>query len=139
MRLLNPHGFVLGGSGAGKGMDVKAEMSQVILRGKDDVIVIDPQNEYVPLAKGFKGQFIDVSASSDNAINPMDIGTRTNFSSDDAFISDKTELMLGIAEQILLHEITMGQKSLVGRCTKLVYEDYFRRERETKRNSLPLP
>ena len=52
MRLLNPHGFVLGGSGAGKGMDVKAEMSQVILRGKDDVIVIDPQNEYVPLAKG---------------------------------------------------------------------------------------
>lgn len=138
MRLLNPHGFVLGGSGAGKGMDVKAEMSQVILRGKDDVIVIDPQNEYVPLAKGFKGQFIDVSASSDNAINPMDIGTRTNFSSDDAFISDKTELMLGIAEQILLHEITMGQKSLVGRCTKLVYEDYFRRERETKKK-LPSP
>ena len=88
--------------------------------------------------KGFKGQFIDVSASSDNAINPMDIGTRTNFSSDDAFISDKTELMLGIAEQILLHEITMGQKSLVGRCTKLVYEDYFRRERETKKK-LPSP
>ena len=131
-KLMNPHGFVLGTTGAGKGVDVKSEMTQVVLKGEDDVIVIDPQNEYPDIARALKGEFIDISASSDNSINPMDTDTLNNFKSIDAFINDKTELMLGIAEQILKHEITMGQKSIVGRCVKIVYEEYFDRAGKKK-------
>lgn len=138
-KLMNPHGFVLGTTGGGKGFDVKSEMTQVVLRGEDDVIVIDPQNEYVPLAQALKGEFIDVSVSSNASINPMDIDTFSNFASTDAFINDKTELMLGIAEQILKHEITMGQKSIVGRCVKIVYEDYFNTAGKGRKNTKQSP
>ena len=127
LKLMNPHGFVLGQTGGGKGYDVKSEMIQIRLKRGDmeDLIVIDPQNEYVSIANALKGTFIDVSASSANSINPLDAETLENFHSEEAFVGDKTELMLGISEQILKHEITMGQKSIAGRCVQLVYKDYF--------------
>lgn len=129
-KLMNPHGFVFGITGAGKSVDVKCEMSQVVLaHPEDDVIVIDPQNEYVPLTASLKGQFIDISAKSNNHINPFDVSMLENYSTLDAFVADKTELMLGISEQILKHEITMGQKSLVDRCVGLLYKDYFSGEK----------
>jgi len=115
-KLKNPHGFVLGTTGGGKGYTAKDEMCQVVLKTKDDVIVIDPQNEYKEVAKALKGQFIDISSASKNHINPLDLDTYQNFESKPAFVADKTELMLGIAGEILTKEITMGQKSIVGRC-----------------------
>ena len=115
-KLKNPHGFVLGTTGGGKGYTVKDEMCQVVLKTTDDVIVIDQQNEYKEVAKALKGQFIDISSASRNHINPLDLDTYQNFESKPAFVADKTELMLGIAGEILTREITMGQKSIVGRC-----------------------
>jgi hypothetical protein len=124
-KLKNPHGFVLGTTGAGKGFDVKEELVQVILNTSDDVIVIDPQDEYQVIAKTLKGEFIRISAASNHHINPFDVDRFRNYATIPAFIADKTELMLGVAGQILANEITMGQKSIVGRCVALVYKDYF--------------
>lgn len=45
-KLRNGNGFVLGVTGGGKGMDIKQELMQVYLNTKDDILVIDPQNEY---------------------------------------------------------------------------------------------
>lgn len=127
-----PHGFVLGSTGGGKGFETKNEMVQVVLRTKDDIITIDPQNEYQEIARTLKGEFINISASSGNYINPLDPQTMDNFDSREAFVADKTELMLGIAEQILKRDITMGQKSIVGRCVGIVYRDYFVRLEQKK-------
>lgn len=124
--LMNPHGFVLAASGAGKGFEVKTEMTQVVLKGKDDVIVIDPQNEYAPLVHALGGQYIDVSPLSGDHINPLDLDTLSYYKSRESFIADKTELMLAIAEQILEENVLIGQKSIVARCTTRVYEEYFR-------------
>lgn len=131
-RLQNPHGFVLGASGAGKGYEVKSEMSQVVLKGADDVIVIDPQNEYAPLAEALGGQYIDVSPLSGDHINPLDVDTLENYRNREAFVADKSELLLAIAEQILEDGIEIGQKSIVARCVRIVYDDYF-----SKKDALP--
>ena len=38
-----------------------------------DVIIIDPENEYKPLAEAVGGKFYDISLSSDSHINPFDL------------------------------------------------------------------
>lgn len=137
--LLNPHGFVLAASGAGKGFEVKTEMTQVILKGEDDVIVIDPQNEYAPLAHALGGQYIDVSPLSGDHINPLDLDTLNFYKSRESFIADKSELMLAIAEQILEENVLIGQKSIVARCTAKVYEEYFRKADSNRREPVSPP
>lgn len=52
---------------------MKMEISGVFLRRDDEVIIIDPEHEYVPLAHAFGGQAIKVSAGSGVCVNPMDI------------------------------------------------------------------
>lgn len=127
-RLANGNGFILGITGGGKSVEAKCEMMQVVVNTEDDLIVIDPQNEYRELADNFHGQFINISSESRNNINPLDVATLGYMESRDAFVADKTELMLGICEQILKHEITAGQRSIISRCVRKVYQEYFEQE-----------
>ena len=39
--LTNPHGFILGKTGGGKGFATKLEVLQVLLKYEDDIILID--------------------------------------------------------------------------------------------------
>lgn len=128
-RLTNGNGFILGTTGGGKSVEAKCEMAQVVVNTEDDLIVIDPQNEYRELAENFHGQFINISSESKNTINPLDTSTLEYMESNDAFIADKTELMLGICEQILKHEMTAGQRSIISRCVRNIYAGYFEKKR----------
>lgn len=78
--LLNANGFVLGVSGSGKSFTAKREMVGLALAAEngagglpDDIIVIDPESEYRPLIEGLGGEVIEVSATSPNHINAMDM------------------------------------------------------------------
>lgn len=70
---MNSNGFVLGTSGGGKSFTVKQEIAGMFLNRDDEVIVIDPEREYLPLAQAFGGQIIPISAGSGARINPLDI------------------------------------------------------------------
>ncbi len=119
-KLQNGNGFILGVSGGGKGMEAKQEMIQVLLRTEDEVLVIDPQNEYRDIAKYMGGQFVDFGSGRGHNINPLDTDT-LEYMDPRAFVTDKTELMCGIFSQILGGEITAQEKSVIGRCVRLVY------------------
>lgn len=119
--LKNGNGMVLGITGAGKGMETKQEIFQVFLSTKDDILIIDPQNEYRDLVDVLGGQYISFGAGSLHCINPLDLENLQNLQSPQAFLMDKTELFLGIFAQILDHEITAQDKSLIGRCVTEVY------------------
>ena len=95
-KLKNGNGFVLGVTGAGKGMDTKQEIVQVFLNTTDDIIVIDPQNEYKILADYLGGQFVDFGSDTGHYLNPLDINTLKYMDTNRTFRSDKTELMLGM-------------------------------------------
>lgn len=71
--LLNGNGFVLGVSGSGKSFTAKREMVGLALSTEDDIIVIDPESEYRPLMEGLGGEVINISATSSNHINAMDM------------------------------------------------------------------
>lgn len=125
-KLINGNGFILGISGGGKSVEAKMEMIQVCVNTSDDIIIIDPQNEYMKVVAELRGQYIDISSNTQNYINPLDTSTfNINESSQEKFQADKSQLILGICEQILGHCITASQKSIVDRCIRLVYQDFF--------------
>ena len=55
-KLINGNGFVFGVSGSGKSFFCKMEMGSVFLSGNEEIIVIDPQNEYFDIAKTYGGK-----------------------------------------------------------------------------------
>lgn len=69
--LINGNGFIFGVTGSGKSMAAKEEMGSVFLNTQDDIIIIDPQNEYLNIARSFGGQVVLLSNYTTNYINPL--------------------------------------------------------------------
>ena len=72
--LENANEVIFAKSGSGKSYAVKLEILRSLMTGID-VIVLDPENEYKPLAEAIGGSFFDISLGSENHINPFDLPT----------------------------------------------------------------
>lgn len=70
--LANANANVFATSGAGKSFTVKLEILRSLMLGTE-VLVIDPENEYVDLCKSVGGSFIPMSLQSSFHINPFDL------------------------------------------------------------------
>ena len=99
--LKNPNGLFLGTPGAGKSFSAKREIVNVFLLTEDDIIIADPENEYGPLVEQFgeQGQVIDISPTSTNYINPMDINL--DYSDDENPITLKSDFILSLCDLII--------------------------------------
>ncbi len=65
-RLINGNGFVFGVPGSGKSFFCKMEMGSVFLGTKDEIIIIDPMNEYFDIALTYGGTVVNMSTYTDN-------------------------------------------------------------------------
>lgn len=72
--LENANMVVFAKAGAGKSFMVKTEILRQLMMGVE-VLVVDPENEYTPLADAVGGSFINLSLTSPHHINPLDIPT----------------------------------------------------------------
>lgn len=63
---------VFGKAGVGKSYAIKLEILRSLMQDID-CIVIDPENEYNYLAEAVGGSFFNISLSSENHINPLDL------------------------------------------------------------------
>ena len=100
--LKNQSGFVLGSSGSGKGMMCKGEMLNVIFKTNDDIIIIDPENEYSRFVRMFGGTIIELSSTTKDHINPFDIPLEDEeFASGTPAASLKLGIILNIIENML--------------------------------------
>lgn len=70
--LENSNSVIFAKSGAGKSYLVKLEALRSLMFGTE-IIVIDPEQEYLPLCQAVGGEFINFSASSPVKINPFDL------------------------------------------------------------------
>lgn len=123
--LNNTNGFILGTSGAGKGMFTKWEMLNPILKTDDDIIVIDPENEYELFVKAFNGEVINISSSSTNHINLFDVPLNDDDVDEDP-VALKSGTILSICELLLNDSdgLKATDKSILDRCVRLVYSDF---------------
>lgn len=70
--LENANSVVFAKSGAGKSYLVKLEALRSLMFGTE-IIIIDPEQEYLPLAQAVGGEYINFSPSSPVKINPFDM------------------------------------------------------------------
>lgn len=123
---LNSHMMILGPSGSGKSFSAKEEISNTIFADvNDDVLVLDPKGEYSTLADNYKGSVVKISPGSKNFINPFDLVLNSGDSETDP-VKMKADFVESMVELMLDSKwgLSPGQRSIIGRCTTNIYEDY---------------
>lgn len=121
-KLLNGNSFILGVSGSGKSFTGKNEITNLMLSSDADIIIIDPEREYAPLVRAMGGSVIEISATSPNHINAMDMSK--DYGETDPII-EKSQFLQSLCEQIIAgHHFSKGQQSIIDRCTENVYRYY---------------
>ena len=124
-RLKNPNGLFLGTPGSGKSFSAKREIVNVFLLTEDDIIISDPEAEYYPLVNRLGGQVIKLSPTSSQYINPMDINI--DYADEDDPLTLKSDFVLSLCELIVGGKDGLApvEKTIIDRCVRLVYRDYF--------------
>ena len=121
--LLNGNSIIMGVSGGGKSFMGKGEAVGQYLSDPDvDILIIDPEREYAPLVRALGGSVIEISATSPNHINAMDMSR--DYGETDPII-EKSQFLQSLCEQIVAgHKFQKGQQSIIDRCTENVYRYY---------------
>ena len=116
--LENSNMTVFATSGAGKSYFVKLEAVRSLMLGAE-IIVIDPENEYIDLSEAVGGQYITFSFSSESRINPFDL----------ASLNDPNENNLGLKIlslhslfKIIMGEMSATQEALLDRAIVTTYK-----------------
>lgn len=122
-QLLNGNSFIMGVSGGGKSFAAKGEIINQVLAGNADIIIIDPEREYSALVRALGGEIINISATSPNHINAMDMNKEYGDGANPVIL--KSEFIMSLCEQ-LIGGSNLGavQKSIIDRCTAAVYREY---------------
>ena len=121
-KLINGNGFVFGVPGSGKSFFCKMEMGSVFLSGNDEIIVIDPMNEYFDIAQTYGGTVVNISTYTDNYVNPLDMDVWSlDLNDSKGMIREKGEFMLGLCEQCMGESLNSRQKSIIDRCVRKLY------------------
>lgn len=131
-RLKNPNGLFLGVPGSGKSFSAKREIANAFLTTTDDVIISDPEAEYAPLVNRLGGQVVQLSPVSSQYVNPMDINP--DYSDEENPLTLKSDFILSLCELIVASKdgLQPVEKTIIDRCTRLVYRDYLQDPRPEK-------
>ena len=123
-QLLNGNSYILGVSGSGKSFTAKGEITDIVLADPTaDVIIIDPEREYSPLVNAMGGEIINISATSSNHINAMDMNKDYGDGANPVIL--KSEFIMSLCEQLIGgNNLGAKQKSIIDRCTASVYRAY---------------
>ena len=123
--LMNPSGFFLGVPGSGKSFKAKEEIISVLMKyPEDDVIIIDPEREFSPLANEFGGEVITISSASTNHLNPMDISDY--YSDADSPVQFKSEFLLSLFELLSgKRGLSDDEKGILDRVIRATYEIFY--------------
>ncbi|MDE5700800.1 MAG: DUF87 domain-containing protein, partial [Lachnospiraceae bacterium] len=123
-KLINGNGFVFGVPGSGKSFFCKMEMGSVFLGTKDEIIIIDPMNEYFNIAHTYGGTVVNMSTYTENYVNPLDMDVWSlDLNDSKGMIREKGEFMLGLCEQCMGEGLNSRQKSIIDRCVRKLYID----------------
>ena len=109
--LNNANGVVLATSGSGKSYFTKLLISRQLLNNTQ-VLIIDPQSEYIGLTQQVKGQLVTISRKSKTIINPLDLMGHD-------YIEKRLTLM--DLFKIMFGELSEIQKSILDRAITETY------------------
>ncbi|PIR04347.1 MAG: conjugal transfer protein TraC [Candidatus Magasanikbacteria bacterium CG11_big_fil_rev_8_21_14_0_20_39_34] len=118
--LQNANMVVFATSGAGKSYAVKLEVLRSLMMGTD-VIIIDPEMEYIHLSEAVGGTYVNISLASESKVNPFDLPrpVGTQISTEDVIRSAVITLK-GLV-RIMFGTLTPQEDSIVDRALLETY------------------
>ena len=125
MYLNSANGLILGSTGSGKSFAAKEEMTLSYLLTDDEIIILDPEREYIELTKALDGEVIEISPNSKNYINPLDINL--GYGGEDFALSIKLDFVLSFFELILKRSLEPREDSIIDRAVREIYKEYFKK------------
>lgn len=121
----NANGMVFGHSGSGKSFFTKLEMLQVLLTRPDaQIFVIDPQGEYLPLAKQLKGAEINIKLGSKSYLNPLDLDISSDVDDEVDPVTMKSDYIKSLIQIMGDRPLTAPEWGTLDKCVRLIYKPY---------------
>lgn len=112
-KLQNANSIIFAQSGSGKSYLSKIEIIRQLSDGVN-VIVIDPENEYQEICEYLKGSYINISASSNEVINPLEVLKSKKLKKDiNQNIQDLTSIISLMVEGLSNEEKAVLDKALL--------------------------
>lgn len=130
--LQNYNGLILGKSGSGKSVFAKSEIiSTVVNNPEDQMIIIDPQNEYGPLAGQVDGTVISFDSQEEIFVNPMDVDfLHVDYAGLQEIIGEKTDFMLTLLSSCMRRDLDAEEQGVIDKVMEKVFsENYAMRKR----------
>ena len=121
--LLNQSAFQLGVPGSGKSFLSKEQIAFLILNTEDDVLICDPENEFGPLCQTLGREaatVVHMAAGGKDRLNAMYM---VEGYGEQNPIVEKSQFVMSLIEQIDRRGVGPQHKSIIDRCTALVYQE----------------
>lgn len=137
------NGLIFGHAGSGKSFFEKCEIMVNYLSSDDDFIILDPENEFVPMTKALNGSVIELSAKEGTHINPFDMNMEWD-NRDANPLTEKCDLAVSLVESILGHgrECNAYQVNAIHEAVERMYQPYITemtKRKESAGSSTALP
>ena len=121
--LLNQSSFILGVPGSGKSFSAKELIAFLILNTEDDILICDPEGEFAPMVQAMGsdiGTVVHVAAGGRDRLNAMYM---VEGYGENNPIVEKSQFIMSLVEQIDKNGVGPQHKSIIDRCTALVYQE----------------
>lgn len=119
----NAHMVILARSGSGKSYTAKIEIMRNLMLGQD-VIVLDPENEYQSIAEVYGGSFIPISLRSEHKINPLDLPPLLEGENPEDVYKEKVSDIIGLLEVITGNKFTAEELTIIDRAISQTYASF---------------
>lgn len=116
--LENANSVIFAKAGAGKSYLVKLEALRSLMFGAE-IIVIDPEQEYLPLSQAVGGEYINFSAASPVKINPFDMSGELSAGENEL---GRKILSLTTFLKIVLGNLNAQEAAILDRSLKQTYQ-----------------
>lgn len=127
MTAQNQNGVILGVPGGGKSFIAKSEMQQVFLsQPMSQIFIVDPEREYVVIAKRFGGQVIKIAPGASNHINPLDLDITKEDGNEGSPLAEKIDYVISLVERMLGPNTVLPgfTRSIIDSVLQKLYEPY---------------
>lgn len=131
-RLNNYNGLIFGKSGSGKSMFCKSEIiSTALNHPEDQIIIVDPQNEYYKLAPKLNASLISFDSQKEIYINPLDVDFQNvDYAMLQVIIAEKTDFILTLLSSCMHRDIDAEEQGILDAVIEKVYgENYATRKK----------
>lgn len=119
----NAHMVILARSGSGKSYTAKIEIMRNLMLGQD-VIVLDPENEYESIAKVYGGSFIPISLRSEHKINPLDLPSVLEGENPEDIYKEKVSDIIGLLEVMIGEKFNAEELTILDRAITQTYASF---------------